>query len=100
MSATHLPTRPTPAQTTAEDHATWGPVHLDVSDLERSLAFWRDLIGLQMLGEHDGAAHLGVEDGELLVLHPGAGHPPRRGHTGLYHLAIHLPSEAEFARIL
>ncbi len=100
MSATRLPTRPTPAQSTAEDLATWGPVHLDVSDLERSLGFWRDLIGLQVLGEHGGAAHLGVSDAELLVLHPGAVRPPLRGHTGLYHLAIHLPSEAEFARVL
>jgi catechol 2,3-dioxygenase len=100
MSATHLPTRPTPARSTAEDLATWGAVHLDVSELERSLVFWRELIGLQVLGERDGATRLGVSDAELLVLHPGAVRPALRGHTGLYHLAIHLPSEAEFARVL
>ena len=26
--------------------------------------------------------------------------PARRGHAGLYHLAIHLPNEPEFARVL
>lgn len=100
MSAIHLPTRPTPARSTAEDALTWGAVHLDATDLERSLVFWRDLIGLQVLGRDDGAARLGVSDAELLVLHPGALRSAPRGHTGLYHLAIHLPSEAEFARVL
>src|SRR3954447_20259461 len=92
--------RPTPAESTAKDALQWGAVHLDVIDLDRSLEFWAGLIGLQLLERRDGAAHLGVEDAELLVLHPGATQRPRRGHTGLYHLAIHLPSEAEFARVL
>jgi catechol 2,3-dioxygenase len=100
MSSTRLDSRPTPAQSTATDRVTWGPVHLDVADGSRSLAFWRDLVGLSLLEERDGAIRLGVEDAELLVLHPGATRRAPRGHTGLYHLAIHLPSEAEFARVL
>src|SRR5579884_1491318 len=100
MSATHTSRRPSPAETTASDFARLGPLHLDVSDGERSLSFWRDLVGLQLLDRRGEELRLGVEDAELLVLHPGATQPVPRGHTGLYHLAIHLPSEAEFARVL
>lgn len=92
--------RPAPAQSTASDCATWGPVHLDVTDERRSLEFWNGVVGLQVLGRSEDVVRLGVDDAELLVLHPGASRPAGRGHSGLYHLAIHLPSEAEFARVL
>ncbi|MBN8867887.1 MAG: VOC family protein [Solirubrobacterales bacterium] len=93
--------RPGPAQSTAEDALTYGAIHLNVTDLERSLVFWRDLIGMAELGrDEDGAVRLGVEDAELVVLHPGAVRPVQRGYSALYHLAIHMPSEEEFARIL
>lgn len=78
-----------------------GPVHLDVTDLPRSLAFWRDLLGLvEVAPATEEVAHLGVEGRELIVLHSGASRPPLRGHAGLYHVAIHLPDEREFARVL
>jgi catechol 2,3-dioxygenase len=90
-----------PVDSAAGDFATWGPVHLDVTDERRSLEFWSGTVGLQVLERSAEGVRLGVEDGaELLVLHPGASAPVRRGHSGLYHLAIHLPSEAEFARAL
>jgi catechol 2,3-dioxygenase len=93
--------RPTPAESTASDRFTYGAVHLNVTDLERSLIFWRDLIGLVELGrDESGAARLGVPDAELVVLHPGATSPVQRGYSALYHLAIHMPSEGEFARVL
>jgi catechol 2,3-dioxygenase len=89
-----------PAAASSVELATFGAVHLDVTDAERSLAFWRDLVGLQLRGQDDGAVSLGTERETLLVLHPGATSPARRGHAGLYHLAIHLPSKSEFARVL
>ncbi len=79
--------------------ATFGAVHLDVIDLDRSLGFWRDLIGLQLQGRARDEASLGTDEDTLLVLHAEATSPVRRGHAGLYHLAIHLPNEAEFARL-
>jgi catechol 2,3-dioxygenase len=82
------------------DFVTFGAVHLDVTDAEQSLAFWRDRVGLQFQGVHDRALHLGTDEQTLLVLHPVATSSARRGHAGLYHLAIHLPTEAEFARVL
>jgi catechol 2,3-dioxygenase len=85
---------------TAVDRIGYGAVHLDVIDLARSLPFWRDIIGLQELDSPAGEARLGVAGGALIVLHPGAVRPVGRGHAGLYHVAIHLPDEVEFARIL
>jgi catechol 2,3-dioxygenase len=85
---------------TAGDFVTFGAVHLDITDADRSLAFWRDRVGLQVRGEEHDALHLGTDEQTLLVLHPGADSPVRPGHAGIYHLAIHLPNEGEFARIL
>ena len=90
----------TPAAAPAAEFVTFGAVHLDVTDAERSLDFWRDRVGLQLRAEENGALHLGTDEETLLVLHPGATSPARRGHAGLYHLAIHLPNEGEFARVL
>lgn len=93
--------RPGPIQSTASDALLYGAVHLNVTELDRSLVFWRDLIGMVELGrDEDGAVRLGAPDAELVVLHPGAIGPVERGYSGLYHLAIHMPSEAEFARVL
>ena len=90
----------TPTAGPSTELATFGAVHLYVTDAEQSLAFWRDRVGLQLRGQEDGALSLGTEQETLLVLHPGATSPARSGHAGLYHLAIHLPNEGEFARVL
>ena len=84
---------------TASDFLTFGAVHLDVTDGERSLAFWRDLVGLEALGRDGDVLRLGAGDRELIVLRPGARGPVVRNASGLYHLAFHLPSLAEFARV-
>jgi catechol 2,3-dioxygenase len=104
MTATPHPEPVRPADTPAE-LATFGPVHVDVIDRDRSLRFWRDVVGLALVpddgaGGDDGAVALGTRREPLLVLHPGVTHPAQRGHSGLYHVAIHLPDEAEFARVL
>ncbi len=83
-----------------EETIAHGAVHLDVTDLPRAVAFWRDLLGLTDLGEADGVARLGAGGRELIVLHAGAVRGPQRGHSGLYHVALHLPDEREFARVL
>jgi catechol 2,3-dioxygenase len=82
------------------DFASFGPVHLDVVDRDRSLQFWRDVVGLRLRRDDENALELGTERETLLVLHPGATSPTRHGYAGLYHLAIHLPNEPEFARML
>jgi catechol 2,3-dioxygenase len=92
-------TPPGPAATAA-DRIAYGAVHLDVCELPRSLAFWRDLIGLSVLDADGGEAQLGVGGRALVVLHAGAARPVGRGHAGLYHVAIHVPDATEFARVL
>src|ERR1700753_3340002 len=77
-----------------------GAVHLDVTDLPRALSFWRDLLGLTDLGEADAVARLGAGGRELIVLHAGAERPPQRGHSGLYHVALHLPDARDFPRVI
>lgn len=81
------------------DFATFGAVHLDVTDLDRALDFWRDLVGLQVLSAADDVTVLGVPGRPLVALHPGATAPLPRNYSGLYHLAIHLPTLEDFARI-
>ena len=98
MTATQFTAPPVPSE--ASDFATFGAVHLDVTDLERALGFWRDLVGLDLLGRDGEAVRLGAGDRDLVVLHPGARGPVVRAASGLYHLALHLPSLAEFARVL
>ena len=85
---------------TASDFATFGAVHLDVTDGGQALRHWRDLIGLELLAETDSELRLGSGDRELLVLHPGATAPLQRAYSGLYHFALHLPSLGEFARVV
>ena len=63
-----------------------GPVELTVSDLGRSLDFYRKAIGLGVRQEVDGRASLGG-DSELLVLHEVPGAQPAPRNTGLFHFA-------------
>lgn len=77
---------------------------LSVSDLARSLAYYTDAIGFQILHGDDTSAVLGAGGKPLLVLthHPGAQAWPRggRSYTGLYHFAILLPTRADLGRWL
>ncbi|MHB8059877.1 MAG: VOC family protein [Gaiellaceae bacterium] len=82
------------------DTLAYGAVHLDVSDGNRALGFWHDIVGLSVLAGAGEELRLGVDGQELVVLHPGAESGVVPGHSGLYHLAIHLPDETELARVL
>jgi catechol 2,3-dioxygenase len=76
-----------------------GMLSLTVSDLNRSLAFYTDAIGFEVIRHHQGGAELGVAGEPILVLHehPAAEAWPRGGqsYTGLYHFALLLPSRAD-----
>ncbi|MDQ3930773.1 MAG: VOC family protein [Chloroflexota bacterium] len=81
-----------------------GLVALTVRDLSRSVAFYRDVLGFELLQEGGEQAVLGAGGTPLLVLHEkqDAGPAPtnRTGLTGLYHFAILVPSRADLARSL
>lgn len=90
---------PHPAQQKLPDSATLGAVHLDVTGAEQARTFWTTYVGLTDLGDRDGLIRLGVDDKEMVVLHPGAHGPVAARHTGLYHLAIHVPTRKDLARL-
>ena len=74
-----------------------GPVHLTVSDLERSLDFYRRVVGLDVLEQGEGRASLGAGDRELLVLYEEPGARPSLGRTGLFHFALLVPERPALA---
>lgn len=78
-----------------------GPVALTVADLSRSLRFYVNAIGLEVIRRDAGEAQLGAGGRMLLSLTelPGARPKPART-TGLYHFAILLPSRLDLARSL
>lgn len=80
-----------------------GEVHLAVADMERSLAFYCNLLGLQVARQFD----------DVILLSPGAHHrimldPPHRaairspphGYTGFYRFSFLYPERRELARIV
>jgi catechol 2,3-dioxygenase len=79
-----------------------GQVSLTVRDLERSLVFYRDVLGLSEVTREGSVSSLAPAGGRVLVeLHERkeAAPKPRRS-AGLYHFAILVPSRAALGRSL
>lgn len=82
-----------------------GHVHLKVANLERALAFWRDVIGLevqQRMGERAvflsaGGYHHHIA---LNTWESEGGAWPPAGTTGLYHVALVYPDRAALGTAL
>jgi catechol 2,3-dioxygenase len=82
-----------------------GHVHLKVADLERSLAFYRDVLGFEVSQRMGRQAafisaggyhhHIGLNTWESA-----GGSPPPPGTTGLFHVAILYPTRALLADAL
>ena len=80
-----------------------GHVHLKVADLDRALAFYRDVLGfdeMQRMGDQAAFIsaggyhhHIGLNTWESR-----GGSPPPAGTTGLYHVAIRYPDRKTLAR--
>jgi len=84
----------------SQDFITFGPVHLEVRDAERTARFWEALAGFERRKTDGDTIEVGTADETLLVLHGCAGAPYKQGHSGLYHVAIHSPNARDFARLL
>jgi catechol 2,3-dioxygenase len=82
-----------------------GHVHLKVSDVERSEAFYRDALGFEVTTRYGTDAvfmsaggyhhHIGLN-----AWHSKGGRPPPPDTTGLYHVAILYPNRKELAKAL
>jgi catechol 2,3-dioxygenase len=88
-----------------DPRADIGHVHLKVSDLERALRFYREVLGFEVMQQMgDQAAfisaggyhhHIGLNTWESR-----GGPPPPRGTTGLYHVAVRYPDRPALAKAL
>ncbi|HLF26621.1 MAG TPA: VOC family protein [Anaerolineae bacterium] len=82
-----------------------GHVHLKVSDVDRAVQFYHDVLGFevqQQLGQSAAFLsaggyhhHIGLNTWESR-----GGSPPPPGSTGLYHFAILVPNRRELARVV
>ena len=80
-----------------------GHVVFYVKDLNRSLAFYRDLLGFQEVGRAFGGAAAALTSGrthhELLLIEVGdMPHPPSGPRLGLYHIGIKIGDSLEELR--
>jgi catechol 2,3-dioxygenase len=82
-----------------------GHVHLKVSDLHRSIAFYRDVLGFELQQRMgDEAAFLSAGGYHhhigLNTWQSKGGSPPPPGTTGLFHFAIRYPDRRALANAL
>ena len=77
-----------------------GHVHYTAADLERQIAFYRDILGFKLHWREDNSAALGAGGEDLLRLTelPRARRVPRT--TGLYHTAFLVPTRWDLAQLL
>ncbi|WP_338663344.1 VOC family protein [Pararoseomonas sp. SCSIO 73927] len=103
------PSERAPAERTPAERAPNAPAglrightHLKVSNLDRALGFWRDVIGLEETGRFPGAAFLSAGGYHhhiaLNTWESEGGPPPAPGTTGLFHVALLYPDRASLAR--
>jgi len=95
----------TPSDGTIAPGARVGHVHLKVADLERAIAFYRDVLGFEItqrmgreaafLGAGGYHHHVGLNTWESR-----GGSPPPPGATGLYHAAFLFPTRRALAEVL
>ena len=82
-----------------------GHVHLKVADLDRSLAFYRDVLGFSVTQRYGSQAVFLSADGYhhdlgLNTWESKGGRPPPPGTTGLFHTAILYPTRPALADAL
>jgi len=81
-----------------------GAARLLVSDLERSLDYYQQVIGLRVLSRERSSVALGPLGGDTPLIHletrPGTKAPPRGGRFGLYHFALLLPDRVSLGRFV
>ena len=92
-------------QYTIPSHTRIGHVHLKVSDIERSLKFYRDLLGFELTTMYGNQAafisaggyhhHIGLN-----TWHSEGSGPAPINSVGLYHTAIVYPTRKDLAKIL
>ncbi|NNE53320.1 MAG: glyoxalase [Sulfitobacter sp.] len=88
-----------------QSHPMVGHVHLKVADLDRAIAFYRDVLGFELtqtygrqaafLGAGGYHHHIGLNTWESA-----GGRPPPPGSTGLYHSAFLYPDRTSLGAVV
>jgi catechol 2,3-dioxygenase len=94
-----------PAMNSIHPAVRVGHIHLRVADLDRSIAFYRDGLGFNLIADGRAigldAAFLAAGDYHhhigLNTWQSAGGEPPPPGHTGLYHVAFVYPDRHELS---
>ncbi|MCX6753229.1 MAG: VOC family protein [Candidatus Nomurabacteria bacterium] len=86
-------------------HPIVGHIHLTVSDLDRALLFYRDLLGFEVSARYGDSAVFLSSGGyhHHIGLNTWAGKgatPAPMGHTGMYHVAFLYPTRKALAIVL
>ncbi len=82
---------------------TIGHIHLKVADIDRSLAFYRDILGFEVMARDPLGRSAFISAGGyhhhigLNTWQSKGGNPAHENSTGLYHFAIRYPSRKELA---
>ncbi|MBX3064807.1 MAG: VOC family protein [Anaerolineae bacterium] len=78
-----------------------GHVHYTVANLDRQIAFYRDILGFKLHWRNDASAGLGAGGKEDLLRFTELANARRtRGTTGLYHTAFLVPTRWDLAQLL
>ena len=75
-----------------------GPVRIAVTNLDRAVGFYRDVIGLRQHRRDDRDAAMGAGEDDLLVLSEEPEALPPGREAGLYHYCLLFPTREELAR--
>ena len=81
-----------------------GVVRLQIADIERSLAYYQRVLGMELLAREEGIARLGAQGAGTTLVElrerRGARPSPQNRRLGLYHFAILLPDRAALGRLV
>jgi catechol 2,3-dioxygenase len=83
-----------------DPQTTIGAVTLAVANLDKMLQFYQQVIGLAILNRSETSAELGIENTPLVILEERPEGKPFPRSTGLYHMAILLPSRPDLGHWL
>jgi catechol 2,3-dioxygenase len=101
MSSQTAPVLNTPAASVLPAATRIGTTTIRVADARQSLAFYRDIIGLDVIEQRKDRITLGAGGKAFLFLEVRPGTRPRiEETTGLYHFAILVPDRASLGGVL